>query len=334
MKNPGKVLAVSMVATLTMASCKSRTTTDSRSFEPSDEVGDKNGGEGSPEVGLFAGGTAKPPRGGCIKGLCPPLQSPITTFFTPAGPLLPAAGGGSGVPLQPGADNGFQIIGHIQAVTLNAVCSGAPGQTTGGTVTLNGIRITVPSDTIVQFPANTLTFADSVCPGNNNIAGSSLAFDGSGGTPTPALISGGGQPSPVLPAIEMRAIGNIVGVAGGRAGVGSPYIASLLYASQMSANTGSGYIAAIDYGDGSIYVSSAGNGLTRLLINDPIGRYGRAQKSPDARFSVDTENPTLSLVQLAILCASHVRTLRSHQIQGVRNGTALLDRAAHLRKLD
>jgi hypothetical protein len=41
-----------------------------------------------------------------------------------------------------------------------------------------------------------------------------------------------------------------------------------LYGSQHSVNTGSGYIAAIDYNDGSIYDGSNGGGYTRLLINE------------------------------------------------------------------
>ncbi len=69
-----------------------------------------------------------------------------------------------------------------------------------------------------------------------------------------------------------------------------------MYASQQSANIGSGYISFIDYIDGSIYVSTAtpaGAGELRLLLNDPVGRFGRAQSSPDVRFSVDDANPTI-----------------------------------------
>ena len=289
-----KILIVSMVATASMTSCRPQATSGGSSHVANGDSNSSRSAEATGETEADAGGTAKPPAGGCVRGICPPVLTAFSTFNTPAGPLLPVAGAaGSGVPaIGSGVDNGFEIVGQVQAVRLNEACSGAPGQKAGGSVTINGIVITVPSDTIVQLPANTMTFADTVCPGNNGIIGSSLAFDGSGGTRMPAVV-GAGQPSPMLPSVEMRAVGNIVGAGGLPAGPGSPHIASLLYASQMSANSGSGYIAAIDYADGSIYVSTAGGGLTRLLINDPIGRYGRRQTSPDARFSVDTANPTI-----------------------------------------
>ena len=231
------------------------------------------------------GGTAKPPSVTTV---------PNNTIYANAGPPLPVI-----APL----DNGFSVSGLVQAVTLTggALCAGAPGQTTGGTVTINGVVITVPSNTIVQFPANTLTFADSICPNNAAVnpllppppPGSSLAFDGSGGTPTGVAAGAGIQASPVLPSVEMRVDGNIIG-GGAAAGVGSTHVAALVYVSQHSANTGSGYIQRIDYTDGSIYVSAGGGAAaTRLLINDPIGRYGRPQSNPDVRFSVDTANPTI-----------------------------------------
>ena len=34
------------------------------------------------------------------------------------------------------------------------------------------------------------------------------------------------------------------------------------------------------------------DGITKVQINDPFGRFWRAQ-SPDARFSVDDQNPTI-----------------------------------------
>jgi hypothetical protein len=252
---------------------------------------------------VFAqGGTAKPPT---VSGI------PTNPFFPTAGPLLrslnvlsfPAAGSTG--------SSGFFVSGQAQAVALTpgAVCAGpgGAGQTTGGTVTINGMVITIPANTIVQFPANSLTFADTICPTNlinpavppppaPSIL-SSLAFDGSGGTPTPA--GGGGQATPVLPSVEFSIDGNIIGNpgAGTNAGVGSVHVAGLVSVSQQGLNAGTGFISNIDYTDGSIYVSSptAAGGVTesRLVIADPIGRYGRRQTVPDLRFSVDTANPTI-----------------------------------------
>jgi hypothetical protein len=253
---------------------------------------------------VFAqGGTAKPPA---VSGV------PSNPFFPAAGPLLRAFGPlGFPAPSSTG-DTGFTLSGQAQAVSLSppgAVCAGpgGVGQTNGGTITLNGQVITIPANTIVQFPANSLTFADMICPTNllnpavvapaSPPLMSSLGFDGSGGTVTAA--STGGQASPVLPSVEFTVDGNIMGnlAAGTNAGVGSIFVAGLVSASPQATNAGAGYIRFIDYTDGSIYVSSptAAGGVqeSRLLIADPVGRYGRQQTVPDLRFSVDTANPTI-----------------------------------------
>ena len=67
-----------------------------------------------------------------------------------------------------------------------------------------------------------------------------------------------------------------------------------MYISQQSLNSGSGVITRIDYVTGNMYVATgdATSPETMVQINDPNGRFGRAQ-SPDPRFSVDDENPTI-----------------------------------------
>ena len=89
------------------------------------------------------------------------------------------------------------------------------------------------------------------------------------------------EPSPagVVTGLEINVVGNVVG---GR------YIAALAYISQQSLHGGSGNITAINYSKGEITI----DGVTTLQINDPFGRFGRAQ-SPDPRFSVDDQNPTI-----------------------------------------
>ncbi len=216
------------------------------------------------------GGTAKPPPAPAPGGIVPTV-----TILPPAGPTL--------LNIAPTV-NGFSISGHIQAVTSLSAC-GAPTNL-GGTVTVNGIVITIPTDTIIQYPANTLTWTDAVC----GIA--PIATNGSGSTaPAPAI----------YPGVEIRVDGNIVNTPGaaGSTGIAGPgaastHVGALVYISQHAVNSGSGYISFIDYTDGSIYVSTAGGTVaTRLLINDPKGRYGRQQSSPDARFQVDDANPTI-----------------------------------------
>ena len=84
--------------------------------------------------------------------------------------------------------------------------------------------------------------------------------------------------------------------------VGDQYVAGLVFLSQSSVSQGQGYITSIDYATGRIHVGSVKGGTDQLTIeiNDPAvdpanpanGRFGRAH-SPDDRFSVDQENPTV-----------------------------------------
>lgn len=225
-------------------------------------------------VALSAGLPHAHARGGVGGGGAPaaPPQT-VVNFLPKAGPTLPV------FPLNFGP-NGFSIVGFIEKATVTGGCTGTAGSTAGGTAVINGTTITVPSDTIVQFPAQTLKWADAVCP---SAGVSPIALDGSGGA---------GGAATLYPSTEVTVQGNIVGAAGAPGGVGAPHVAALIYVSQQSLNSGSGYISFIDYADGSIYVSTTG-GETRLVINDPQGRYGRKQTSLDARFAVDDENPTI-----------------------------------------
>jgi hypothetical protein len=163
----------------------------------------------------------------------------------------------------------FDITGFLQSATLN---SSAP--LSGGTVVVNGHVITVPTNTIVIAPANALTyeelFAKAPAPYTGVATGMAM------------------QDLPVpLTTYEWQVIGNRVG---------DTYIAGLIYISQQSLNTGSGFINFIDYTLGEIRVGGVlGSNTTgtRIRLNDPIGRYGRATTSPDVRFTVDPDNPTI-----------------------------------------
>ncbi len=221
------------------------------------------------------GGTAKPPTTPpppAVGANCP-TGSPATSacIVPPAGPVLPnfptVAPALSGNP-----SNGFAISGHVQAVTGPAC---GTGSLLGGTVTVNGITITIPANTIVQYPANTLTWADAIC----GIA--AIATNQSGGT-APAI----------YPGVEISVDGNIVGGT-----PASPHIGSIVHISQHSVNSGSGYISAINFATGSLTIATpagpAGRRTVTLRLNDPRGRFGIAQSSADARFSVDDANPTI-----------------------------------------
>jgi hypothetical protein len=91
-------------------------------------------------------------------------------------------------------------------------------------------------------------------------------------------------------------VGNIdvTGASGNPAG--SYIVALILPVSQEIANAGAGFITAIDYAKGRFEVNGTVNTLgtgTVIEINDPLGRYGLAH-SPDPRFTVDTDNPTIN----------------------------------------
>jgi hypothetical protein len=210
----------------------------------------------SSDVASAKGGTAKPPKGAVAPSITPTLPAP--TFST-----------------DPKNINQFDVTGYIQDMTVNSTNVSCPDVTDpsrfGGTVMLNGATLTVPCNMIIQMPANTMTWAEFVNP--------------------PAY-----QPQlPVTlkqsasPVFELRAVGNIVA---------GQHVAGLMFASQQSANTGGGYIKSIDYSTGNLIVDGGKdvtgkpNSDVVIQINDPEGRFGRAQ-SPDPRLSVDGENPTI-----------------------------------------
>jgi hypothetical protein len=219
------------------------------------------------------GGTAKPPTN-------PP--PPAGTPGAVATPVTPIEAPVMGTPSTAATVNGFGFTGMIQKVTCNTTTTTTGGTTTaptaGGSVTVNGIKITVPTNMIVQYPANTLSWVDAMCP---------TASTDPGVVPPVALdLTGGfGTTSVSYPSTEISVNGNIVD---------GEYRAALITVSQQSLNAGSGYITSIDYTDGSFRV---GSGLgkpdqVRLVINDPNGRFGRIN-TPDSRFSVDDQNPTI-----------------------------------------
>jgi hypothetical protein len=164
----------------------------------------------------------------------------------------------------PGLIHGFDDTGFIQSATVDATNASCPNTTDphrfGGTLTLNSGPIVIPCNMVIQAPANTFTWADFINGG-------------------PGLSLGTGYPS-----FEMHAVGNIVG---------ARRIAGLLYASQQSLNGSTGVITGIDYATGNLQVDTgSAPAPATVQINDPNGRFGRAQ-SPDPRFSVDDANPTV-----------------------------------------
>jgi hypothetical protein len=196
------------------------------------------------------------------------------------------------VPLTQGMQ--FQVIGIIQHFELDPVtttpgktpvCTGVNPALRGAKMTVNGINIIIPCNTIITMPGSYLTPEDifrgpSLNPGLNAVLPQSgLALDD---TPPP------------VGTYEATIEGNIVG---GR------HIAGLVNISQQALNNGSGYITEINYSTGMMRVGSS---LTldpvndaRVRLNDPEGRYGLqtlatdTQFPTDQRFTSDDGNPTV-----------------------------------------
>ncbi len=199
------------------------------------------------------------------------------------------------------ASTQFDITGTIKIATLGGPGSGnGAGAHQGGFIRVNGHVITVPSETIVILPASALTWEEL------------FAFAPPPYGPTQTGLALADIPAP-LTAYQAHVVGNRVN------GV---YIAGLITISQDALNSGQGFINFIDYNTGEIRVGGtlvlgAGGVPTNVLdandpgarvqLNDPLnpavgtGRYGRAI-SPDVRFMVDQDNPTIRSVSGFPMC--------------------------------
>lgn len=200
---------------------------------------------------------------------------------------------------------GFCQSGLIQQATVDTAAVNS-----GGTLTMNGITMIVPTNTVVQMPANTLTWAqlfdpavslavyDNTIPAqatppiNHPLGMTGLALADAPATFPPAVP--GAYPGP-FPSFNAIVFGNIDVKGAAGKGVGAYIVGLILPINQDLGNLGSGFITFIDYTNGRIEVNgtlnTAGTG-TVIEINDPIGRFGKAH-SPDPRWSADTDNPTI-----------------------------------------
>ncbi|HEV7852470.1 MAG TPA: hypothetical protein VGP27_14130, partial [Mycobacterium sp.] len=223
-------------------------------------------------AGLGRGAAGAQAAGGTAK----PPKGAIAPFVTPTLPD-PAFS------VDPALIHGFDVTGFIQDMRANATNAGCPDETDpgrfGGTVTLNDQTVTIPCNLVVQMPANTLTWADFVHGGDPSFGDLSL---GKG-----------------FASFEIGVVGNVVD---------GTYIAALAFVSQQSLNGGSGVIRSIDYTTGELHVDTGDPAHpATVVINDPKGRFGRAQ-SPDARFSVDDANPTIHAATGYPMCVPRVHT--------------------------
>ncbi len=195
----------------------------------------------------------------------------------------------------------FAEGGYIQAATLNNT-----NPNSGGTITINGTTMIVPDNSIVQFPANTLTWAqlfnqllsspiyDSALPQATQQQAPAITA----GTTGLALLDNPARTPGLSPYTPFNAIviGNIDVANSTGNGVGAYIVGLILPISQDMGNAGQGFITYIDYVKGRFEVGGTmgvpGTGQV-VEINDPLGRYGYAH-SPDPRWSVDPDNPTIT----------------------------------------
>ena len=202
------------------------------------------------------------------------------------------------------ASSQFDITGFLQEASLDPTCTADPH--CGGTMKVNGHTIIVPKETIVVFPANQLTWQELFfqapapwgIPGNLGVT----AVNDGVSAPTTGMAdadcavapaAGAACAAPPITTYEMHVIGNRV--LGGTGGA-DVYIAGLVNISQQSLNSGAGFINFIDYALGEMRVGGLINDPTtgaRVRINDPSGRYSLSTTSPDRRFTVDPDNPTI-----------------------------------------
>ncbi len=228
----------------------------------------------------------------------------------------------------PAVPTQFDVVGYMQNATVDpSVCSGANSNLDprlwGGKVTVNGVEIIIPCNTILEMPATALTWAElfdpDLVPAGTTPGASGLALADKVLTPGSTV---GAQPDSLpLPAYEIHIQGNIIQDA---ATGNAKHIAGLVFISQQSLNAGQGYIKSIDYATGELCVSSGlpATGLlgqtvasplcvapdARVRINDGVGRFGLRHGGPgcklqgtcdveeshyDPRFTADTDNPTI-----------------------------------------
>ena len=209
---------------------------------------------------------------------------------------------GAALPVNAQTATPFQILGHIQNFVLDStIGTGCPTQYVGATMTVNGIRVVIPCYTVIIMPAAYLTpmqlfdkapGAIGTPPGTNR-TNSELALD---------------DATKPMAAFEVSVDGNIVG---------GMYIAGQVHISQQSLNMSAGFIRLINYTTGELCVGGLSTLVTtcappdtRVRINDPNGRYGLtytpSKTSPDQRFAVDTDNPTIHALTGYPMCVPRV----------------------------
>ena len=217
----------------------------------------------------------------------------LMPFFSPLAQAQLAA---PPMPVIPVAASQFSAVGFIENIVLDSsgvICTPSHPSLRGGTITVNGQIIIVPCNTILQMPATSMTFEElfSLAPAGTTPGTTGLAL-------SDVLPTQSGR-NAALPSVEVRVEGNVIS---------GQYVAGLIFVSQQSLNVNRGMVNYIDYANGVIHVGGVPNVAsptdTRIRVNDPVGRFGKSHGAPgsvadviepdfDARFTADTNNPTI-----------------------------------------
>lgn len=220
-------------------------------------------------------------------------------FVAPAVPPTPAT-----VPAYQTIPAGFEMTGFIEAASVDQQCipNSTPPKpdgckTSGGWIQVNGMTIRVPANTVVEFPANTITWEEVFEFNSTGVAGESGM----------ALADTTRLPG----TYEATVQGNIVN---------GQYISGLIFLSQQSVMGFQGFIEGFDYVNGIAFV----NGY-RVQINDPAGKFSTgyagwsnavtatnptgASFVQDQRFSIDENNPTIKSETAFPVCIPRVDPL-------------------------
>jgi len=195
---------------------------------------------------------------------------------------------------------GFGQAGYIEAATVDNFAD----PNSGGTLTMGGVKMIVPANSVLQFPANTLRWRDLFDPAVSAPVNDVAPTIGANKTGL-ALLDNPAQVRGVSPYLPFNAIvsGNVDvkgttvnNVTGLKNPPGTYIVGLILPVGQDLGNGGQGFITFIDYAKGRFEVGGKlgkQNTGTVIEINDPTGRYGLPH-SPDPRWSVDNENPTIA----------------------------------------
>ncbi|KAJ6562241.1 hypothetical protein B0H19DRAFT_1143919 [Mycena capillaripes] len=144
----------------------------------------------------------------------------------------------------------FNYIGTIDGMTLDGT-----DPLSGGTLTVNGFKVTIPKNTLATLPSITVAWSELFVDGEPNL--------------------------PLLDTVSWEAtvFGNIVG---------GQHIAGLVYIAQESTQSLQGFITSINFATGHFFVDNN----VECVLNDPLGRYATPYTAYPL-WSVDADNPSV-----------------------------------------